>query len=328
MGKTFAAITGVAGYVPEDVITNFDLEKMVDTNDEWIVSRTGIKQRHILKDPTKATSDMCVEAVNTLLQKTNTSAEEIDLIIVGTVTGDYVFPDTANLVAHKVGASNAFGFDINAACSGFIYSIVTGAKFVETGTYKKVIVCGADKMSSILNYEDRSTCILFGDGAGAVLLEPSDTSGILDSVLKGDGAGWEYLHQKAGGSLNPATIETVTNREHFVFQEGRVVFKHAVKGMADTIAEVMKRNNLSQDDVDWVIPHQANKRIITSVADQLDFPHEKVLINIENYGNTTAGTIPLVLNDFEDKFKKGDKIILTAFGGGFTWGAVLIEWTY
>ena len=300
----------------------------MDTNDEWIVSRTGIKQRHILKDPTKATSDMCAEAVKELLEKTNTSPEEVDMILVGTVTGDYVFPDTANLVATKVGAVNAFGFDINAACSGFIFTLVTASKFIETGTYKKVIVCGSDKMSSILNYEDRATCILFGDGAGAVMLEPSENPGILDAVLKGDGAGCEFLHQKAGGSLNPATIETVTNREHFVYQEGRVVFKHAVKGMADTIADIMKRNNLSNDDVDWVIPHQANKRIILSVADQLDFPHEKVLMNIENYGNTTAGTIPLVLRDFETKFKKGDKIILTAFGGGFTWGSVLIEWSY
>jgi 3-oxoacyl-[acyl-carrier-protein] synthase-3 len=328
MDKTFAAITGVAGYVPEDILTNHDLEKMVDTNDEWIVSRTGISQRHILKDPSKATSDMCVEAAKVLLEKTNTKPEDIDLIIVGTVTGDYVFPDTANLLASKIGASNAFGFDINAACSGFIYSIVTGSKFIETGTYKKVMVCGADKMSSILNYEDRSTCILFGDGAGAVLLEPSNAGGLIDAVLKGDGSGCEYLHMKAGGSLNPATIETVTNKEHYVYQEGRVVFKYAVKGMSDTIKEVLERNNLTNDDIDWVIPHQANKRIILSVADQLDFPHDKVLINIENYGNTTAGTIPLVLRDFEDKFQKGDKIILTAFGGGFTWGSVLLEWTY
>ena len=328
MGRKYAAITGVAGYVPEDVITNFDLEKMVDTNDEWIFSRTGIKQRHILKDPKKATSDMCVEAVKELLKKTNTSADEIDMIIVGTVTGDYVFPDTANLVAHKAGLSNAFGFDINAACSGFIYSLVTAAKFVETGTYKKVIVCGADKMSSILNYEDRTTCILFGDGAGAVLLEQSDESGIQDAVLKGDGAGWEFLHQKAGGSLNPATIETVENKMHYVFQEGRSVFKRAVMGMSETIKEVLHKNNLTVDDVDWVVPHQANNRIISSVADQLDCPSEKVLVNIENYGNTTAGTIPLVLRDFESKFKKGDKIVLTAFGGGFTWGSVLLEWMY
>ncbi len=328
MGRKFAAITGVAGYVPEDVITNFDLEKMVETNDEWIVSRTGIKQRHILKDPTKATSDMCVEAAKDLLKKTNISAEEVDMIIVATVTGDYVFPDTANLVATKLGATNAFGFDINAACSGFIFSLVTASKFIETGTYKKIIVCGSDKMSSILNYEDRATCILFGDGAGAVMLEPSDSSGIIDAVLKGDGTGCEFLHMKAGGSLNPATVETVQNREHYVYQEGRVVFKSAVKGMRDTVNEVMERNSLTNEDIDWIIPHQANKRIILSVADQLDFSHEKVLMNIEKYGNTTAGTIPLVLNDFEHKFKKGDKIIITAFGGGFTWGSVLIEWMY
>jgi len=328
MAGKFASITGVAAYVPEDVITNQDLEKMVDTNDEWIESRTGIKERHILKDPSKATSDMCVEAVRTLLEKTDNKPEDIDMILVGTVTGDYVFPDTANLVASKIGAVNAFGFDINAACSGFIFTLVTAAKFIETGTYSKVIVCGADKMSSILDYEDRSTCILFGDGAGAVLLEPGNTPGIVDALLKGDGSGCEFLHMKAGGSLNPATIETVTNKEHYVYQEGRVVFKHAVKGMADTISEVMKRNGLTNEDVDWIIPHQANKRIILSVADQLDFPHEKVLINIEKYGNTTAGTIPLVLRDFEHRFKKGDKIILTAFGGGFTWGSVYLEWTY
>ncbi|MGA0258320.1 MAG: beta-ketoacyl-ACP synthase III [Saprospiraceae bacterium] len=328
MGKKYAAITGVSGYVPEDVLTNKDLEKMVETNDEWIVSRTGIKQRHILKEPGKATSDMCLEAAKQLLEKTNTRPEEIELVIVGTVTADFVFPDTANILASKLGAVNAYGFDVNAACSGFLFSLITASKFIEAGTHKKILVCGADKMSSILNYEDRTTCILFGDGAGAVLLEPSDKPGITDAILKGDGSGAEYLHMKAGGSLNPATIETVQNKEHAVYQEGRVVFKYAVKGMADTIAQVMERNGLSNDDIDWLIPHQANKRIIYSVADQLDFPHEKVLVNIENYGNTTAATIPLVLRDFEDKFKKGDKIMLTAFGGGFTWGSVLIEWSY
>jgi len=328
MGKIFAAITGVSGYVPEDVITNSDLEKMVDTNDEWIYSRTGIRQRHILKDPMKATSDMCVEAVRELLTKTNTKPEEVDMIIVGTVTGDYVFPDTANLVSYKLGLNNAFGYDINAACSGFIYSLVTASKFIETGTYKKIIVCGADKMSSIINYEDRTTCILFGDGAGAVMLEPSDESGIKDSVLKADGSGWEFLHQKAGGSLNPATIETVQNKQHFVYQEGKSVFKRAVMGMSETIKDVLNRNDLTIEDIDWVIPHQANKRIISSVSSQLDCPEEKVLVNIENYGNTTAGTIPLVLRDFESKFKKGDKIVLTAFGGGFTWGSILLEWMY
>ena len=329
MGKIHAAITGVAGYVPDEVITNFDLEKLVETNDEWIVSRTGIKERRILRDPKKAMSDMGVEAITELLAKTNTKPEEIDMIIVGTITGDYVFPDTANLIAHKLGASNAFGFDINAACSGFIYSLITGSKFIETGTYKKVVVVGGDKMSSILNYEDRATCILFGDGAGAVMLEPSsDDTGIQDAILRGDGSGSQFLYMKAGGSLNPPTAETVANREHFVTQDGRVVFKAAIKGMSESIRDLLERNNLTQDDIDWLIPHQANKRIIDAVGDQIGIPSEKVLVNIANYGNTTAGTIPLVLNDFESKFKKGDKIIITAFGGGFTWGSILVHWAY
>lgn len=329
MGKIKAAITGVSGYVPEDIMTNFDLEKLVETNDEWIVSRTGIKQRHILKDPKKAMSDLGVEAVNKLLAKTGTKPEEIDMLIVGTITGDYVFPDTANLISHKIGAKNAFGFDINAACSGFIYSLMVGAKFVESGSHKKVIIVGGDKMSSILNYEDRATCILFGDGAGAVLLEPSeDGNGIQNAILKSDGSGSEYLYMKAGGSLNPPTAETVANREHFVTQDGRIVFKAAIKGMSESIRDLMEKNNLTQEDIDWIIPHQANNRIITAVGDQVGFPSEKVLVNIHNYGNTTAGTIPLVLSDFEDKFKKGDKIILTAFGGGFTWGSILLHWAY
>ena len=324
-----AAITGVAGYVPEDVITNFDLEKMVDTNDEWITSRTGIKQRHIVKDPNKATSDMAVEAIKVLLDKKQLDPKEIDMIIVGTVTADYPFPDTANIIGHKIGASNAFGYDINAACSGFIYSIVTGSKFIETGTYKKVLVVGADQMSSIVNYEDRSTCILFGDGAGVVLLEPSEEgSGIQDAVLKADGAGAEFLHMKGGGSMNPATVETVDQKLHYAYQEGRVVFKAAIKGMVESIKEVVERNNMTMDEVDWIVPHQANLRILMGVANQLNFPEEKVLINIEEYGNTTAATIPLVLRDYENKFKKGDNIILTAFGGGFTWGAVYLKWAY
>jgi len=324
-----AAITAVAGYVPEDIVTNKDLEKIVETNDEWIVSRTGIKERRILKDPTKATSDMGAEAAKVLLRKRGISAEEIDMIIVGTVTGDYVFPDTANLIAHKIGATNAFGFDINAACSGFIFSLITATKFIETGSCKKILVVGADKMSSILNYTDRTTCILFGDGAGVVLLEP-DTNGlgILNSDLNGDGEGHKYLYQKAGGSLFPATAESVANHEHSVRQEGRVVFKAAIKGMSDTIKTLMADADLKPEDVDFVIAHQANKRIILGVADMLDFPHEKVLINIENYGNTTAATIPLCMRDFESKFKKGDKIILTAFGGGFTWGSILLTWAY
>lgn len=329
MQEIKAAITGVAGFVPEDVITNFDLEKMVDTNDEWITTRTGIKQRHIVKDPDKATSDMAVSAIQTLIEKTGLDPETVDMIIVATVTADYPFPDTANIVADKIGAKNAFGYDINAACSGFIFSLFTAAKFIETGTYKKILVVGADQMSSILNYKDRSTCILFGDGAGVILLEPdSSGNGILDAVMGGDGSGAQYLHMKAGGSKHPATPETVANNEHYAFQEGRVVFKAAINGMVDSINELLEKSNLSIDDIDWIIPHQANKRIITSVGQQLNCPEEKVLINIENYGNTTAGTIPLVMRDFESKFKKGDNIILTAFGGGFTWGSVLVKWAY
>lgn len=329
MSTIKAAITGVAGYVPEDVITNFDLEKMVETNDEWIRARTGIVHRHILKDPNKATSDMAVEAINILLEKKNIDATEIDLIIVGTVTADFPFPDTANIIGHKIGAKNAFGYDINAACSGFIYSIVTASKFIETGSYKKVLVVGADKMSSIVNYEDRATCILFGDGAGVVLLEPNmEGYGLQNSVLKADGSGAEFLHMKGGGSLNPATQETVANKMHYAYQEGRVVFKAAIKGMSESITELLEQENLEADDISWVVPHQANKRILMGVANYLNMDEDKFLINIEEYGNTTAATIPLCLRDFEDKFKKGDKIILTAFGGGFTWGAVLVTWAY
>jgi len=329
MANINAAITGLAGYVPKDVITNQDLEKMVDTNDEWIVSRTGIKQRHIVKDPEKGTSDMIVEAVNRLVDKTGLDVTELDMIIVGTVTADYPFPDTANLVGHKIGATNAFGYDINAACSGFIFSLFTASQFIKTGMYKKILVAGSDQMSSILDYEDRNTCILFGDGAGVVLLEPTeDGNGILDDVLRGDGSGCEFLHMKAGGSVNPASAETVSAKMHYVYQEGRVVFKAAIKGMAESIKSVLERNKMSAEEVDWIIPHQANKRIMLGVADQLNFPHEKVLINIENYGNTTAATIPLCMRDFEHKFKKGDNIILTAFGGGFTWGSILVKWAY
>ena len=329
MQSTKAVITGVAGYVPEEILTNKDMEKLVETSDEWIESRTGIKQRHIERDPNKATSDLAVGAIKKLVDKTGLKVEEIDMIIVATVTADFPFPDTANIVAHKIGAVNAFGYDINAACSGFIFSIVTASKFIETGMYKKILVVGADQMSSILNYEDRTTCILFGDGGGVVLLEPSQEGhGIQDAVLRGDGAGAAYLHMKAGGSMKPATVESVQASEHFVYQEGRVVFKSAIKGMSESITELLDKNNLSQEDVDYLIPHQANKRILYGVADFIGFPHDKVLVNIENYGNTTAGTIPLCLSDFEHKFKKGDKIVLTAFGGGFTWGAVLIEWAY
>jgi 3-oxoacyl-[acyl-carrier-protein] synthase III len=329
MSKKLAAITGVCGYVPDYILTNAELEKLVDTTDEWIMSRTGIKERRILKTPGWATSDMCAEAVKGLLHKTNTKPEEVDLILCATVTPDMHFPDTANTICDKVGARNAFGFDINAACSGFLYALVTGSKFVESGTHKKVIVVGADMMSSIIDYTDRTTCIIFGDGAGAVMLEPTNEGvGVIDAVLKGDGAGREFLHMKAGGSLNPASHDTVEKRWHYAYQQGQPVFKAAVKGMSGTIGEVLQRNHLTVDDIDWVVPHQANKRIIQTVADMADVPIEKVMMNIQKYGNTTAGTLPLCLWDYESQLKKGDNIILTAFGGGFTWGTVLLKWAY
>ena len=329
MKKTLAAITGVQGYVPDYILTNQELETMVDTNDEWIQSRTGIKERHILKKEGWATSDMGVEMVKGLLEKTNTSADQIELLICATVTADMVFPDTANTICDKVGINNAYGFDINAACSGFLFALATGAKFIESGTHKKVIVVGVDMMSSIIDYTDRSTCVIFGDGGGAVLLEPSqDGNGFQDAILKADGSGRQYLHMKAGGSLKPPTAETVANKEHYVFQDGRPVFKAAVKGMVKTVKDVMERNQLSNDDIAWLVPHQANKRIITSVSSIMDFPMEKVMMNIHKYGNTTAGTLPLCLWDYEDQLKLGDNIILTAFGGGFPWGAVYIKWAY
>lgn len=329
MAKTFAAITGVAGYVPEDILSNADLEKMVDTTDEWITTRTGIKERRILRTPGKATSDMAVEVVKQLLAKTNTSADEIELLICATVTPDMTFPDTANTILDKVGAKNAFGYDINAACSGFLYALTTGAKFIESSMYKKVIIIGADKMSSIVDYTDRTTCIIFGDGAGGVMLEPTEEkSGVIDSVLRSDGSGREFLHMKAGGSLKPASAETVLNKEHFVFQDGKPVFKAAVNGMVNTVKQVLERNELEIDDIDWLVPHQANMRIINSVGDMLDFPKEKVMVNIHKYGNTTAGTLPLCLWEYESKLKKGDKLMLTAFGGGFTWGSTYIIWHY
>jgi 3-oxoacyl-[acyl-carrier-protein] synthase III len=329
MGPVKASITGVHGYTPDYILTNKELETMVDTSDEWISSRTGIKERRILKEKGKATSDMAVEAIRGLLAKTNTDPKDIELTICGTVTPDTVFPDTANTINHKIGASNAWGFDINAACSGFLFSLSTGARFIESGRYKKVLVVGADKMSSIVNYEDRSTCILFGDGAGAVLLEPSTTGfGLEDEVLHGDGSGRDYLVMKAGGSLNPSTAETVARKEHYVYQDGRPVFKAAVKGMIQAIQDVIQKNNLTVDDVSWLVPHQANQRILTSVAEALDFPLEKVMINIHKYGNTTAATIPLCLWEWENQLHKGDKLILTAFGGGFTWGATYLTWAY
>ena len=323
-----AAITAVGGYVPEKVMSNKDLEKLVDTSDEWILSRTGIKERRVMPDGT-ATSDICVEAVNQILEKRGISAKEIDLIIVATVTPDHVFPATANIVSDKVGATNAWSFDISAACSGFLYALETGAKFIECGKHKKVLVCGADKMSAIINYEDRNTCVIFGDGGGAVLLEPStDEDGIIDSILKTDGSGREFLHQKAGGSLHPPTHETIDAREHYVHQEGKTVFKFAVTNMAEVSREIMDKNNLTGDDVDYLCAHQANLRIIDATARRMELDDEKVLINIERYGNTTAGTIPLLFWDFEKRFKKGDNVVLAAFGGGFTWGSVYLKWAY
>jgi len=327
MARKQAAITGVAGYVPDYILTNKELETMVDTNDEWIRSRTGIEQRHILKGEGKATSDMCVEVVKQLLEKTGTHPDEIDMVICATVTGDMPFPDTANITSDKVGIKNAFCYDINAACSGFLYALTTAAKFVESGSHKKVIVLGADMMSSILDYEDRTTCIIFGDGAGGVLLEPSEEPvGVIDSVFKSNGEGRHYLNLPAGGSLNPATLETVAAKQHYVFQNGRPVFKAAVSGMSDVVQQIMQRNNLTADDIKWLVPHQANIRIIEAVSRMADFPMEKVMVNIQKFGNTTAGTLPLCLWDFEDQIEKGDNLILTAFGGGFTWGATLVKW--
>ncbi|MEM9548798.1 MAG: beta-ketoacyl-ACP synthase III [Bacteroidota bacterium] len=328
MGNIKAAITGVAKYVPETVLSNADLEKMVETSDEWITSRTGIKQRHIFKEEGKATSDMAARMVEKLLAKTDTSPEEIDLLICATITSDMRFPDSANTVCSKVGITNAFAYDINAACSGFLYALTTGAKFIESGSHKKVVVIGVDFMSSIIDYTDRTTCVIFGDGGGAVLLEPNEEFGIQDSVFKGDGEGRHYLHMKAGGSLKPPSVETVVAREHYVFQDGRPVFKAAVKGMTTTFKTLLERNEMDQNEIDWLVPHQANMRIINSVADMLDFPKEKVMINIQNYGNTTAGTLPLCLADYESQLKKGDKVVLTAFGGGFTWGSTLLTWAY
>ena len=329
MTKIRAAITGVGGYVPEHVLTNQELGQIVDTNDEWITSRTGIKERRILKGEGLGTSHLAEKAVLELLSKTDTNPEDIDLILVATVTPDFVFPATANILADMVGAKNAFGYDISAACSGFLYALSTGTSFIESGKYKKVIVVGADKMSAITNYEDRTTCIIFGDGAGAVLLEPTEEeNGVMDSILKSDGSGLPYLHMKAGGSRRPASHETIDNKEHFLYQEGSPVFKFAVTNMADVSAEIIKKNNLTGEDVDFLVPHQANKRIIDATARRSGISEEKVLINIQKFGNTTAGTIPLVLWDFEKKFKKGDNLILAAFGGGFTWGSTYLKWAY
>ena len=329
MNKITAAITGVEGYVPDYRLTNKELETYVDTNDDWIISRTGIKERRILKGEGKGTSFLGGKAVQGLLKKTNIDAKDIDLIICATATPDMLFPSTACIIADKVGAINAFAYDLMAACSGFLYAISTASKFIETGTYKNVVVVGADKMSSIIDYQDRATCIIFGDGGGAVMLQPSQEDvGIKDAVLKSDGAGSEFLHMKAGGSAKPASHETVDAREHYVFQDGQPVFKAAVTSMADVSEEIMKRNHLCADDIAWLVPHQANQRIIDATAKRMGVGSEKVMLNIEKYGNTTNGTIPLCLWEWESQLKKGDNLILAAFGGGFTWGSIYLKWAY
>jgi 3-oxoacyl-[acyl-carrier-protein] synthase-3 len=329
MQKVRAAITAVSGYVPPYVLTNAELEKMVETTDEWITSRTGIKERRILKGENQGTSVMAVEAAKGVLAKRGITADELDLIICATTTPDMQFPATANIVSDKIGAVNAFSYDLQAACSGFIYALTTASKFIESGTHKKVLVIGCDKMSSIIDYTDRQTCVIFGDGAGAVLLEPNEEGlGIQDAILKSDGSGCAHLHQKAGGSARPASHETVDARQHYVYQEGQAVFKFAVTRMADVSVEIMERNNLTADDVAWLVPHQANLRIIEATANRMGVGMDKVMLNIQRYGNTTNGTIPLCLWEWESKLKKGDNIVLAAFGGGFTWGSVYLKWAY
>lgn len=329
MTKTRAAITAIGSYVPETVLTNFDLEKMVDTTDEWIRSRTGIRERHILKEEGKGYSDMAVRAIMPMLEKKGVDPLEIELIIDCTITGDMVFPASANIIADKIGAKNAWGFDLAAACSGFLFGLETASSFIESGHYKKILLVGGDVMSSIIDYTDRNTCIIFGDGAGCALIEPNEEGyGVMDRLLHSDGSGREFLYQKAGGSLKPASIESVQNREHYVYQEGKTVFKFAVTNMADVSHRIMLRNELTADDVNWLIAHQANKRIIDATADRMGLPAEKVLMNIERYGNTTNGTLPLLMADFEKQFKKGDNLILSTFGGGFTWGSIFLKWAY
>ncbi|MDR2908153.1 MAG: ketoacyl-ACP synthase III [Bacteroidales bacterium] len=328
MSPIKAAITGVGAYVPKDVLTNDDLSKMMDTSDEWIMTRIGIKTRHILKGEGKGTSDLGAEAVKELLAKTNTKPEEVDLLICATVTPDMAFPSTSCIICDKVGIRNAFAFDINAGCSGFLYSLSTASKFVECGRYKKVVLVGAEKMTSITDYTDRATSPIFGDGAGAVLLEPTtDNFGVMDEELKSDGVGRVHLHMKAGGSVRPASHETVDAREHFIYQEGQAVFKWAVSKMADVATEVMQRNHLDPNTT-WLAPHQANLRIIDAVGHRMGIDASRVMINIEKYGNTTAATIPLLLWEWESKLKKGDDIIIATFGAGFTWGAIWLKWAY
>ena len=329
MNKITAAITAVGAYVPNDVLSNKDLEKMVDTDDEWIFSRTGIRERRILKDPTLGTSYMAINAAQDLIAKANIDPEEIDLVILATVSPDMPVAATAVYVATEIGAINAFAYDLQAACSGFLYGMSTASAYIETGRYKKILLIGADKMSSIIDYTDRTTCIIFGDGAGAVLFEPNTEGlGFQDEILRSDGIGRHSLKIEAGGSLMPPSEETVANRRHFVQQDGKTVFKYAVSNMADVSEQIMKKNNLTNEDVNWLIAHQANKRIVGATASRMKLEEEKVLMNIERYGNTTSATLPLLLSDFEKQFKKGDNLIFATFGGGFTWGSIYLKWAY
>lgn len=329
MSKITAAITAVGGYVPEYVLTNQILETMVDTNDEWITTRTGIKERRILKEPGKGTSYLAIQAAKDLLKKSNTDPKDIDMVILATATPDMPVAVTGVYVATEIGAVNAFAFDLIAACSSFLFGMSTAAKYIESGRYKKILLVGADKMSSIIDYEDRATCIIFGDGGGAVLFEPNTEGlGVQDEILRTDGEGRPHLRIDAGGSILPASLETVANKQHYVFQDGKTVFKFAVSNMADVSEQIMKRNGLTGDDVDWLVPHQANKRIIDATSRRMELPDEKVMINIHKYGNTTSATLPLCLNDYEKQLKKGDDIIFAAFGGGFTWGALYLKWAY
>lgn len=329
MKKPNAVITGVGSYVPDYILNNEELSQMVDTTDEWIMTRIGIKERRILKGEGNGSTVLGAKAVQNLLEKTNTSVDEVDLLICATVTPDMQFPANANIISDIVGIENAFSFDIHAGCSGFIYTLETARRFVESGQYKKVIVVGAEKMSSIVDYQDRATCPIFGDGAAAVMLEPTtEDLGIIDSILKTDGSGSKFLHMKAGGSAYPSTLETVKNREHFIFQDGRPVFKAAVSAMADVSVEIMEKNNLTSKDIAWLVPHQANMRIIEATAHRMELPKEKVMINIQNFGNTTSATIPLCLSQWESQLRKGDNIILSAFGAGFTWGTIYLKWGY
>ncbi|GHV40926.1 3-oxoacyl-[acyl-carrier-protein] synthase 3 [Bacteroidia bacterium] len=323
-----AAITGIGAYIPKDILTNSDLEKIVDTTDEWIMTRVGIKERRVL-GAGKGTSVMATEAVKELLGKTNTKPEEVEAIIFATTTPDFIFPSTAAMTAEACGIKNALGFDIQAACSGFIYALEVGSNFIKSGNYKKVIVVGGDKMTSIANYKDRTTCPLFGDAVGAVMLEPTEEEvGVMDSILHVDGVGIPHLHMRGGGSVYPASYETVDKSMHYVYQDGQVVFKHAVSKMADVSVEIMEKNHLTKDDIAWLVPHQANIRIIEAVGNRMGLPSEKVMVNIQKYGNTSAGTIPVCLYEWESQLKKGDNIILTAFGAGFTYGAVYLKWAY